>query len=271
MSTPEHGTRRGGWGGVAYASFCYLAFLGTFAYFVAFVNDVGVPRSINAEPRATWPVALAINFGLVLLWGLQHSVMARPRFKAAWTRIVPEHTERATYCLASGLALFALCFGWSPLEGEIWSLEGGAAWAARAVGLGGLVILLGATFEIDHFELFGMKQGWYALRGKTLKAHPLQQRFLYKLVRHPIQLGVFLGMWGTPHLSVSHALFAGSLTLYIFIGLYFEERDLIRQYGARYRAYRESVPKLLPWPRARKAKDASVEVELSPARVATTN
>jgi len=235
--------------GMAYAVFCYLGFLGSFAYFVLFANDLWVPTSLNGEPTHTLPVALAINLGLILMWGLQHSVMARKRFKDVWTRLIPASAERATYCLASALALTAVCVGWAPIEGDIWHLEGGAAIVMWVVGGLGWVILLAASFEIDHFELFGLKQGWFAWRGKDLPEHPLKQRFLYKWVRHPIQLGVFIGVWATPHLSWSHALFAGSMTAYIFIGLYFEERDLIRHYGEAYRAYQRRVPKLIPFPR----------------------
>ena len=249
MSTPE--TRRGSIFGLLYAVGCYLAFQASFAYFVLFLNNLWVPVGIDTGVSRAWPVALAINLGLVALWGLQHSVMARRRFKQWWTKLVPAHTERATYCLASALALTVLCVGWSPLPGVIWDVQiVGLRWAIYGVAFLAWTLLLAATFEIDHFELFGIKQSAYALTGRELPQPTFRTRLIYRVVRHPIQTGVFFGMWATPTMTTSHLVFALSMTAYIFVGLYFEERDLVRQFGERYRRYIAQVPKLIPgWPR----------------------
>jgi protein-S-isoprenylcysteine O-methyltransferase Ste14 len=233
---------------MAYAALCYVAFLASFAYLVLFLNGVGVPKAVNDGVLRPWPLAVAIDVGLVLLWGLQHSVMARRSFKSWWTRWVPAHTERATYCLASAVALGISMAGWSPLPAVLWDpTSSGVRLALYAVQGLGLVTLLGATFEIDHFELFGLRQPWHALRGEPLPEHAFQARFIYRFVRHPIQTGVFFAMWSHPTMTVGHALFAGLMTAYILVGLYFEERDLVAHFGAQYAEYRKRVPKLIPF------------------------
>jgi protein-S-isoprenylcysteine O-methyltransferase Ste14 len=184
----------------------------------------------------------------VLLWGVQHSVMARPAFKRIWTRIIPAHTERATYVLASALGLGVLMAGWQPIAGGVWHVDAPAArvaiWAVAACGWG---LLLAATFEIDHFALFGVKQPLLALRGKTLPKAELRTKLIYRFVRHPIQTGILVGMWATPDMTASHALFAGLMTAYVMVGLYFEERELVREFGEGYREYRRRVAKLIPF------------------------
>lgn len=235
--------------GLAYAVCCYAVFLGVFLYFIAFLNNLLVPKGIDDGLALGAGLAAVIDIGVVVLWGLQHSVMARPRFKAVWTNVIPPHTERPTYVLASALALGIVMAAWTPIDGIVWHVDGTGRYALWALQGLGWVLLLAATFEIDHFELFGLKQPWLALKGRQPSSRPLEARFLYRVVRHPIQTGVLVGMWATPNMTVSHGLFAGLMTLYIFVGLYFEERDLVRQFGEHYQQYRKDVAKLVPFTR----------------------
>jgi protein-S-isoprenylcysteine O-methyltransferase Ste14 len=233
---------------LAYASACYLAFLGSFAYFILFLDNLFVPIGVDTGPTRPWPVALAIDLGLVLLWGLQHSIMARRRFKQAWTRIIPPHTERATYCAASAIALFIVCIGWSPLPGVAWNLGlEPVRWLLHALAAGGWLLMVVATFEIDHFGLFGLRQPYYALTGRNLADAGFRTKLVYRFVRHPIQTGIVFGMWSAPTMTASRLVFATLMTAYIFVGLAYEERDLIREFGERYRRYIHEVPKLIPW------------------------
>lgn len=253
VNLPQDREARGSVVGFAYAVVCYVLAQGAFVYLILFLNGVFVPKGVDdGEPKPVL-VTLLLNTGLVSVWALQHSVMARRGFKERWTRLVPAHVERATYVLASGAALMLVMIGWTPLEGTAWALESqplgmlvygvqGAAW----------LLLLFASFEIDHYETFGLKQPLYAMQDRPLPRIDFQARRIYRVVRHPIQTGIFVGMWAAPTMSTSRLLFAVLMTGYIFLGLYFEERDLIRTFGDRYREYRQRVPGLLPWrpPRA---------------------
>ena len=248
INLPADGTSRGTVAGFIYAMLCYAAFQATFVYFILFLNSLLVPKGIDDGTVRALPAALALNLGLVLLWGLQHSVMARKGFKERWTRVVPAHTERATFCLASSAALMIVMLGWTPTGGIVWNIDSALARngviALQAVGW---LLLLAASHEIDHYELFGLKQPFYAMKGKTIPKPEFQTKRIYRFVRHPIQTGVFIGMWAAPTMSASHFMFAGLMTVYILVGLYFEERDLVRQFGQRYLRYQREVPHLLPW------------------------
>lgn len=243
----------GSMAGVLYSGLCYVAMFAGILYLILFVADLGFIAGISRGAEYPVAVAVAIDVGLILLWGLQHSVMARRRFKDVWSRLVPAHTERATYCLASGATLIAVCYLWAPIGGQIWHLEGAAAAALRALSAAGWLFMLTATFEIDHFELFGLKQPLRALRRLEMPRPQFQRRFLYGVVRHPIQLGVLVGIWATPNMTGGHLLFGALMTVYIFVGLHFEERALVREFGRRYEDYRSEVPKVLPFPRPGRA------------------
>ena len=244
----ERGAPQGTVVGFVYALLAYGLFQTAFAYFILFLNGVLVPKGIDdGEPRS-WPVALAMNAALVLLWGLQHSVMARRGFKARWTRIVPSHTERATYGMASALALMIVMLGWVPVEGTVWTVSvDPVRWLIVGIQVSGWVLLVVASFEIDHFETFGLKQPFCAMKGKSPAPIDFQAKRIYRVIRHPIQTGIFIGMWAAPTMSSSRFMFASLMTGYILVGLYFEERDLLRRFGDRYRAYQREVPRLLPW------------------------
>jgi protein-S-isoprenylcysteine O-methyltransferase Ste14 len=192
---------------------------------------------------------LVINLGLIFLFGLPHSLMARQGFKRRWTKIVPPAAERSTYMLQSGLLTLLLIWQWRPMPAPLWQIDNAVVsftlWAI--FGLGWL-IALGSTFLINHFELGGLQQVYAHLRGKEIPSPQLRTPFLYKWVRHPLQFGALVAFWSTPHMTVGRLLFATGMTLYILIGLYFEERDLVRQFGEAYREYQKRTPMLIPLP-----------------------
>lgn len=231
-----------------YAIVCYLAFFATLLYTIGFVGDFVVPKSVSSGTAGPVLPALAINVALLLLFGIQHSVMARRPFKAWLTRLIPDGAERSTYVLASSLALIILYAFWQPLPGTVWLVEGGVGaivlWAVFAVGWA-LVLL--SSFMIDHFELFGLQQAWSYFRGRPQTPIPFKTPYLYRYVRHPLQLGFLLAFWATPYMTVSHLMFSVGMTVYILVGLVYEERDLIRFHADKYHQYRHTVPKLVPF------------------------
>ncbi len=235
-----------------YGTVAYLIFLGSFLYAIAFVGDFGVPKTINSGPEAAtlWQ-ALVINGLLLGLFAVQHSVMARPGFKKWWTRIVPSQVERSTYVLFSSLILLLLFWQWQPLPDVIWHAEGGWATVLTVLFWLGWFLVLLATFMINHFDLFGLRQVWLYLKGREYTPLEFQEPGLYKYVRHPIMLGFVIAFWATPHMTLGHLVFSSATTGYILIGIWFEERDLIRYYGERYREYRKRVGMLIPFRKKR--------------------
>ncbi len=231
----------------AYGVIAYVIFLATFIYAVGFVGDIGVPRGLDSPATSPAGNALLIDLALLALFAVQHSVMARKGFKAWWTRIVPPVVERSIYVLASSLVLGALCWHWQPIEGVVWSVKDPAAVIAiQTVFWLGWGILLLATFLINHFELFGLRQVFAQLMGARIPEQEFRTPFLYKHVRHPIYTGFVLSFWATPEMTLGHLLFAAGGTGYILVGAWFEERDLIAHFGDRYRDYREQVGMLFP-------------------------
>lgn len=231
---------------VLYGGLAYLLFFVTFLYAIGFVGNVAVPKGIDTGDQGPLVQSLLIDLVLLGLFAVQHSVMARPAFKRAWTKIVPPPVERATYVLLSSTVLILLFWQWRPLPQVVWQVEGiGAAalWVLFAIGW--LIVLL-STFMIGHFELFGLQQvyGFF----KKLEARPPQfvTPGFYKIIRHPIMAGFIVAFWATPVMTMGHLLFAVATTLYILIALQLEERDLIAALGERYRAYRAQVPMLVP-------------------------
>ena len=231
----------------------YAVFFATFLYAIAFVGNFPlVPRSIDGIPQMAFGNALVINMLLLAVFAIQHSVMARPAFKAWWTRIIPQAAERSTYVLLSSLALIALFYFWQPMGGVIWQVENRSGQLPLLAGFGfGWALVLYSTFLINHFDLFGLRQVWLQLLGKPYTALPFKTPAAYKLVRHPLYLGWFFAFWCTPQMTATHLLFAVLTSVYILIGIFLEERDLIQAHP-EYRAYRQQVPMLLP--RLRKAK-----------------
>ncbi len=233
--------------GLAYGLFSYAVFFGSFLYTIGFLAEQVVPNTINYGHTASPGVALAVNLGLLLAFGLQHSVMARPTFKRAMAGIVAPSQERQTYVLASAIVLFAVGLFWHPLGGEIFDLRGSAAgWALTSLQLGGFGLVLAATIAIDHFELFGLSQTFAYARGKRHEDRGFRVPTLYRFVRHPIQTGFLIASWATPHMTISHLVFAVVITAYIVVALKLEERNLVDAFGDDYRKYREQVGMLFP-------------------------
>jgi protein-S-isoprenylcysteine O-methyltransferase Ste14 len=231
-----------------YGMAVYVFFVCTFAYAIGFVGGVFVPKGIDSGAPVPLAEALIVNFALLGIFAVQHSVMARRSFKRWWTRIVPPAVERSTYVLAASLALALLLWQWRPIaEPVVWRIENPAAvnavWAIFWLGWG---VLLLATFLINHFELFGLRQVFSRLEGREIPEAEFRTPFLYRYVRHPIYLGFLLGFWATPVMTTGHLLFAVGATGYILVGIWFEERDLVHQFGETYRRYREQVGMLLP-------------------------
>lgn len=227
----------------------YSVFTLTFLYLIAFLADVpAIPRSIDRPTQASSTVlATAIDVALIAVFGVQHSVMARKGFKAAWTRIVPEPIERSAYLIFTCLALILLFALWQPLPSIVWEVKGAAArpmlWTIFAMGW--LVVFL-STYLINHFEMFGLTQAWAHWRSIEPAPPQFRQPLFYRLVRHPLYSGFLLAFWATPTMSWGHLLFAAAMSVYILIAIEFEERDLVASFGAEYQTYRLKVGKVIP-------------------------
>jgi methanethiol S-methyltransferase len=231
-----------------YGVVSYAIFFATFLYAVGFVGGFAVPTTLDGPARGSLAAGIAINAGLLALFAIQHSVMARPWFKEKWTRYVPTVIERSTYTLLSSLALILVFALWRPLGGVVWSVSDPVA---RGVlyGLFGLgwALVLYATFLINHFDLFGLRQVWLQLRNKPYTRLTFGTPSAYRIVRHPLYLGWFVAFWATPLMTYSHLLFAIATSAYILIAIQFEERDLVREHGESYEEYRRTVPMLVPF------------------------
>jgi protein-S-isoprenylcysteine O-methyltransferase Ste14 len=243
---------------VAYALFAYALFLLTVLYAVGFVGNIAVPKSIDSGAASPLGEALLVNVLLLALFAAQHSVMARPAFKRWWTRFVPAHVERSTFVLFANLALILLYWQWRPMPAVIWSATHPAlVLVLHAVFWAGWLLVPLSTFLINHFELFGLKQVFLRVVGRTPEAPMFRSPALYRFVRHPIYLGFLCAFWSTPHMTAGHLLFAVATTGYILLGIQLEERDLIAVFGDQYRRYRERVGMLFPLPRRQGRRGAS--------------
>jgi protein-S-isoprenylcysteine O-methyltransferase Ste14 len=231
---------------LSYGVIAYLVFFAVFNYTILFIGNILVTPSLDTVGPVNLPQALMIDLGLFAVFALQHSIMARPAFKNWWTKIIPVAAERSTYVLASSLILAAIVYFWQPLGGVIWQLENTAAIAVvYGVFAIGWAILFLASFQINHFDLFGLRQVWLYSRGKAYTELTFKTPWLYRYCRHPLYVGLMIGLWAAPTMTVAHLVFALGCTGYIMIGTRFEEHDLVNTLP-EYGQYKESVPMFVP-------------------------
>jgi methanethiol S-methyltransferase len=233
---------------LAVAAVCYAAFFAAFVYFVGFVAAIDwLPTHVDKGLSAPAATAALIDVGLIALFALQHSVMARPGFKARWTRIVPPQLERSVYCLAAAAALTAMMLLWHPIPGWAWHVTDPTARVVLWSLLGlGFVVVFTSTHLISHWELFGLAQAWRHVRGSEAPEAVFRTPLFYRAVRHPLYTGFLIALWATPDMSWGHLLLALGLTAYVLVAIGYEERDLLAVFGDQYADYRRRVGKLIP-------------------------
>lgn len=232
---------------LAYGVVAYVAFLATLSYAIGFVGGWFVPRNIDNGPASSSPWEIALNVGLLGLFAVQHTIMARPAFKAWWTRLIPHELERSTFVLAASGCLWLTFFQWRALPDVLWKVE--TPWLVSGLNLlslAGYGLVVYSSFVIDHFELFGLKQAWYGFLQRPLPENGFASKSVYRYVRHPLMTGFLIAFWATPSMSQGHLLFAGVVTAYIVVGTFIEERDLVRALGDDYRQYAARTPRFFP-------------------------
>ena len=236
-----------------YGLVVYLIFLVTFLYLIGFIENVIVPKSIDSASIGNFTEALLIDLGLIALFAIQHSGMARPGFKKWWLKTIPAPIERSTYVLMASLILILLFWQWHPLGGTVWQIENQAAnYILYSISALGWIIVLASTFLINHFDLFGLRQVYLYLRGKEYQHLKFKTVGFYKYVRHPLMLGFLIAFWSTPTMTITHLVFAVAMTIYILGAIQLEERDLIDVHGSLYKEYRQGVSMIFPFPKSRK-------------------
>jgi protein-S-isoprenylcysteine O-methyltransferase Ste14 len=231
---------------LTYGIVAYLLFLGVYVWMGAFVGNL-LPRSMDVGPKSPLAVASIINVLLVLAFGLQHSIMARPAFKAVWTQLIPKPIERSTYVLASCLVTALLLWQWRPIDVVVWNVSS-EPFRSLLIGLFvlGWFMVPAVSMMINHFDLFGLRQVWLNFQGKPYSNLPFRTPMAYGAVRHPLYVGWAIFFWCTPVMTVGHLLFAGLLTSYILVAVIYEERDLIAHFGETYREYSRRIPRFVP-------------------------
>jgi protein-S-isoprenylcysteine O-methyltransferase Ste14 len=232
---------------LVYGGFAYLIFLGTFLYAIGFVSRLFVSKTVDTGPTSLLPIALVVDLALMSLFAIQHSGMARRRFKKWFARFASPAIERSTYVLLASLTLILLFWQWQPIPTVVWTIDTPAlATTITACGFLGWLIVLYSSFLISHFELFGLTQVVSHFAGRLAAPAKFKMPSLYRLIRHPIYLGFIIAFWCTPVMTLGHLLFAAGTTAYIFLGIYLEDRDLVAVFGHDYRRYRERVAMLIP-------------------------
>jgi protein-S-isoprenylcysteine O-methyltransferase Ste14 len=237
-----------------YGVVSYFVFFGTILYAIGFVTGLVVPKTIDTGMTVPLTEALIVNVLLMSLFAIQHSVMARPKFKEWWTQYVPKSVERSTYVLLASLVLVLLFWQWRPIPAVVWQIaDPQTATALLGLSLVGWVLVFASTFMINHFELFGLHQVANNLAGRPMPEVRFKTPVLYKVVRHPIYLGFIIAFWVAPTMTAGHLLFAAVTTAYIFVGTLLEEHDLIELFGDEYRRYKQNVSMLIPWRKSGRA------------------
>jgi methanethiol S-methyltransferase len=232
---------------LAYGVTVYGFFFVTLLYLIGFVGDVVAPKTINSGEAGPLWLAVLVDVLLVALFGVQHGVMARPAFKKWWTRLVPEPVERSTFVLAASAVLCLMFWQWRPITSAVWEVDAPfGRYLLHGLAVAGWGLMLLSSFLIDHFDLFGLRQVVLHARRMPYTQHPFVERSVYRLVRHPLMLGLLIAFWATPTMTVGHMLFAIAMTVYILIGIHMEERDLVRSLGSPYRDYQARTAKLIP-------------------------
>jgi protein-S-isoprenylcysteine O-methyltransferase Ste14 len=243
-----------------YGVLAHLLFLATYAWLAAFVGGFLVAHTIDSGSGSSAGLAVTIDLALILAFGLQHSVMARPAFKSVWTRIVPQPIERSTYVYASCVMTALLVWQWRAVDWVVWDVKPVAGrWLLYGLFAAGWFMVPAVSLLINHFDLFGTRQVWLHLRGRDYTALPFRTPSLYARMRHPLYVGWLIAFWATPTMTAGHLLFAAAMTAYILVAIRFEERNLIAYFGRRYEEYRRQVPMLLPRRRAAMPEPASEE------------
>lgn len=224
-----------------------LALVALIAFLLNLIPLIPYINGIDAAGSSSTLLPLVINTGLIVLFGLQHSVMARSGFKQWIARYLPEPAERSTFLLATAIVSFAIIAFWQPMPSILWQAESTVSYYTMlAIGLSGWALVFYSTFQINHFDLFGLRQVWLYFNDREYTHLPFQANGLYRYIRHPIMTGAFIGIWATPVMTVGHLVFAAGMSAYILIGVYHEEKDLIRAFGEKYRAYKQNTGKFLP-------------------------
>jgi protein-S-isoprenylcysteine O-methyltransferase Ste14 len=245
---PAPASRPGGAATAGYAIVAYGAALAVLGYAIGFIAGAGTPTGIDRGPSVAWPAAVGIDFGLLALFAVQHTLMARPAVKRRLIRVLPAAAERSTFVLAASLALALLCWQWRPVGGDVWRTSGAGADVLLGCYAAGWLITVVATFMISHTDLFGLRQAFLRSR---YTAPPFRQRGMYGLVRHPLMTGFVIVFWAAPVMTIGHLVLAAAATGYILIGIRFEEHDLRQALGPVYAAYCARVPALIPGVRPR--------------------
>ena len=241
-----------------YGAGCYAISLATFAYMFCFIGNFWLSRTIDSGTRVPFVQALAINILLIGVFGLQHTVMARPAFKAVWTRMVPSSVERSTYLLFSCAAVLLMFWKWQPMGGTIWNVENAAGrMALNVLYVVGWLTVLSTTFLINHFDLFGLRQVWLRLLGRPYTGLVFRTPGPYRFVRHPLYVGWLMVFWSAPVMTAAHLVFAAVTSAYILIAIRYEEGDLLELHP-EYAEYRRQVPMLMPNGAAKKRESGKV-------------
>ena len=234
----------------AYGLIAYAAFFGVILYAIGFVGNWFVPKSIDSGEYGPIVPSLLINAALMVVFVLQHTIMARPAFKRWVTQYIPRSIERSTFVLAASTCLALVFWQWRPSPQVVWNAgPGWPSWLLSGLSLLGWATVFLSSFMVSHFDLFGLRQVWFRLIDRPYVAVGFRLVGLYKIVRHPLMLGFIIAVWATPVMTVGHLAFAALITGYILMGTWFEERDLVAEHGENYLAYRRKVRGLIPLPK----------------------